>query len=75
MDGQIEHIIHDSISSFPPSSLWEVRNITKSANFYAHYVAYRAAAKIFPDYIPSLVFPPSSIPICNGKDLPLFNPP
>jgi hypothetical protein len=61
-DGQIEHVIHDTITSFPPSSLWEAKNISRSANFCAFYVAYRATARVLSDCIPSLVCPPSSIP-------------
>jgi hypothetical protein len=70
MDRQLEHVIKDSVTSFPSSSLWEVRNINRNANFYAHYEAYWAATRVFLGCIPSLVSPPSSIPICSGKDLP-----
>ena len=56
-DGHIENIIHDTITSFPPSSLWEARNISRSENLCALYVAYRAAARVLPGFIPSLVSP------------------
>jgi hypothetical protein len=46
LDWHIDLIIQDTISSFPTSSLWEARKINISANFYAHYVAYRAAARV-----------------------------
>jgi hypothetical protein len=68
------HVIQETITSFPPSSLWEAKYISRSQNFYALYVAYRAAARVLPG-IPSLNSPPSSIPICSGKDLPLYSPP
>jgi hypothetical protein len=74
LDWHIDLIIKDTISSFPASSLWEARKINRSANFCAHYAAYRAAARVLPGCIPSLVSPPSSIPICSGKDPPFSFP-
>ena len=73
LDWHFEHIINETSSSFLVSSLWEVRKINKSANFSAHYVAYRAAARVLPGCIPSLSSPPSSISICSGKDPPLLS--
>jgi hypothetical protein len=55
MDGQIEHVVQDTISSFPPSSLWEAKNIFRSENFYALYVAYTVATKVLSGCISSLV--------------------
>jgi hypothetical protein len=74
-DAHIEHVIQETITSFPPSSIWEAKNISRSENFCAFYVAYRAAARVLPGCIPSLASPPSSILICSRKDSPLFNPP
>jgi hypothetical protein len=68
-------VIQETITSFPPSYLWEAKYIFRSQNFYALYVAYRAAARVLPGCISSLNSPPSSIPICSGKDPPLFSPP
>jgi hypothetical protein len=68
-------VIQETITSFPPSSLWEAKYISRSQNFYALYVAYRATARVLPGCIPSLNSPLSSIPICSGKDPPLFSPP
>jgi hypothetical protein len=74
LDWHIENVINDTISSFSISSLCKARKINKSANFCAHYVAYRAVARVLPGRIPSLVSPPSSIPICSGKDPPPPSP-
>jgi hypothetical protein len=65
------HVIQETITRFPPSSLWEAKYISRSQNFCALYVAYRAAARVLPGCIPSLNSLPSSIPICSGKDPPL----
>ena len=72
LDWHLEHIINETLSSFLVSFLWEARKINRSANFCAHYVAYRAAATVLPGCIPSLSSPPSSILICNGKIHPPF---
>jgi hypothetical protein len=53
LDWHIDLIIKDTTSSFPASSLWEVRKINRSANFCTHYTAYRAAARV-----PRAAFPP-----------------
>ena len=74
LDWHIENVIIDTISSFSVSSLWEARKINRSANFCAHYMAYRTMARVLPGCIPSLVSPPSSIPICSGKDPPPPSP-
>ena len=73
-NAQIDHVIQETITSFPPSSLWEAKKISRSENFCALYVAYRTTARVLPGYIPSLISP-SSISICSGKDPPIFNPP
>jgi hypothetical protein len=70
MDWNIDLIIKDTLSIFSSSYVWEARKINRSANFCAHYAAYRAAARVLPGCIPSLNSPPSSIPICSGKDPP-----
>jgi hypothetical protein len=71
IDWHIDLIIKDTISSFPASSLWEARKINKSCSFCAYYVAYRATTMVLPGCIYSLLsLPPSSIPICSGKDPP-----
>jgi hypothetical protein len=62
MDGQIEHVVQDTISSFPPSSLWEAKNIFRSENFCALYVAYRVATRVLLGCISSLVSPPGLFP-------------
>jgi hypothetical protein len=69
------HVIQETITSFPPFSLWEAKYISRSQNFCALYVAYRAAARVLPGCIPSLNCPSSSIPICSGKDPPYYSPP
>jgi hypothetical protein len=71
-DWSIDSIISDSLSILSTSSNWEARKINRSANFYAHHVAYWAAARDFSGCIPTY-FPPSlSIPICSGKDPPFL---
>ncbi|XP_059460221.1 uncharacterized protein LOC132189495 [Corylus avellana] len=70
LDWKIEHVISDTISLLPISSIWEARKVHRSANFCALHVAYRAAARVISNYIPSLFSPPISIPICSGKDPP-----
>jgi hypothetical protein len=55
LDFLFEHVINDTLTSFPVSSLWEARKINTNENFCTHYVAYRAAAKVllaFPPYPP-----------------------
>jgi hypothetical protein len=66
------HVIQETITRFLPSSLWDAKYISRSQNFCALYMVYRAAARVIPGYIPFLNSPPSSIPICSGKDPPLF---
>jgi hypothetical protein len=56
-DAHIEHVIQETITSFPLSSLWEAKNISRSKNFCALYVAYRATARVLPSCILSLVSP------------------
>ncbi|XP_059451120.1 lysM domain receptor-like kinase 10 [Corylus avellana] len=70
LDWHIDHVITDTISLIPASSLWETRKVNRSVNFCAHHVAYRAAARVISGCIPSLFSPPLSIPICSGKDPP-----
>jgi hypothetical protein len=74
-NAHIYHVIQATITSFPPSSFWEAKYISRSENFCALYVAYRAVARVLPGCIPSLFSPPSFIPICSGKDPPHYNPP
>ena len=54
LDWHIELVIHDTLSNFQVSSLWEARKINRSANFYVHYTAYRAATRVILGCIPSL---------------------
>jgi hypothetical protein len=41
LDWHIEHVISDTLSTLLVSSIWEAQKVKKSANFYAHHVAYR----------------------------------
>ena len=75
LDFLFEHIVNDTPTSFPASSLWEAKKISRNENFCAFYVIYRATTRVFPSCILSLSFPPSSIPLRGGKDPPPFNPP
>jgi hypothetical protein len=71
LDSTFDHVIKDILLSFSDTSLWEARKISRNENFCAHYVAYRAPARVLPGCIPSLFPPPphpSSIPICSKKD-------
>ena len=74
LDSPFDHVIKDTLLSFSDSSLWEARKIFKNENLCAHYMAYMAMARVpraaFPPFSP----PPSSIPICSGKDPPPFTP-
>jgi hypothetical protein len=70
LDFPYDHVISDTLLSFPVSSLWEARKISRNENFCSHYVAYRAAARVPLGCIPSLSFPPSSIQIYSEKDPP-----
>jgi hypothetical protein len=74
LDSMFNQVIKDTFLSFLDSSLWEAKKISRNENFCAHDVAYRAAARVPPGCIPSLFSPPSSIPICNGKDPPPSTP-
>jgi hypothetical protein len=56
-DWRISTIIHNSLESIPSTSLWEVRNISRSANFCAHSMARWAAAGSYSDNIPMSAFP------------------
>ena len=69
---QIDHVIQETITSFPPYS-WEAKKISRSKNFCALYVAY-SCSKGHPGLHSLLNFSPSSIPICSGKDPPIFKP-
>jgi hypothetical protein len=57
LDWHIELVIHETLSNFQVSFLWEARKINRSANFCAHYAAYRAVARVLPGCIPSLSSP------------------
>jgi hypothetical protein len=73
-DWHVNSVIAATLSSIPASSSWEVRKVHRSANFCAHHVAFWAAARGFsgciPIFFPTYPPPPSSIPICSGKDPP-----
>ena len=56
IDWQIEMLILDTLALLPPSSKWQAKKINRSANFYAHYVAFWAEARVLSDCIP---IPPS----------------
>jgi hypothetical protein len=57
IDWQIEQLFKDTLALFPPSSKWEAKKINRSANFFTHYVATWAGAKIYSGCIPT--FPPT----------------
>jgi hypothetical protein len=57
LDCHFEHIINETLSSFPVSSLWEARKINRSENFCAYYVAYSVATRVFSNCISSLSSP------------------
>ena len=52
-NAHIYHVIQETITRFPPSFLWEAKFISRSENFCALYVTYRAAARSS-----QAVFPP-----------------
>jgi hypothetical protein len=52
----IEKLIIDTLALLRPSSKWEAKKINRSANFYAHHVAFWAAARVLSGCIP--IFPP-----------------
>jgi hypothetical protein len=56
-DWRISAIILNSLESIPSTSLWEVRNISRSANFCAHSMAHWAAAGSYSGSIPMSAFP------------------
>jgi hypothetical protein len=62
LDSPFDHVIKDTILSFSDSSLWEARKIFRNENFYAHYVAYKAAARVPLGCIPFLFSPPPPPP-------------
>jgi hypothetical protein len=51
LDWHIKSVIASTLSLLPTSTCWEAKKIHKSANFYAHYVAFWVAAKVFSGYI------------------------
>ena len=64
-DWRISSVILNSLDSIPFTSVWEVRKIKRSANFYGHSAARWAAARSHSDsisfsFIPSLFSSPSS---------------
>jgi hypothetical protein len=73
-DWHVNSVIAATLSSIPASSSWEVRKVHRSANFYAHHVAFWATARGFsgciPTFFPTYPPPPSYVPICSGKDPP-----
>jgi hypothetical protein len=56
-DWRISAIILNSLDSIPSTSLWEVRNISRSANFCTHFMARWAAAGSYSGSIPMSAFP------------------
>jgi hypothetical protein len=56
-DWHVEYVIASTLSLIPASSLWEARKVHRSANFYAHHVAFCATARVFSGCIP-IYFPP-----------------
>jgi hypothetical protein len=72
LDWRISPIVSDIIDSLPASISWSARKVNRSANFYAHSVAYWVTARSFFDCIPTAPPPPTSIPIVSGKDPPLL---
>jgi ribonuclease HI len=56
-DWRISAIILNSIESIPSTSSWEVRKISRSANFCAHSMARWAAAGSYSGSIPMSTFP------------------
>jgi hypothetical protein len=57
IDWHIEHVICETLSNFQVSSNSEARKVNKSANFCAHYAAYRAADTVIPGCILSSFSP------------------
>ena len=47
LDTPFDLIMKDTLLNFLDSSLWEARKISINENFFAHYVAYRVAARVF----------------------------
>jgi hypothetical protein len=61
LDWKLDNLISLALSLIPSSSLWEARKVNRNANFYAHYVAYWAMARVILGCIPtffSLFSPP-----------------
>jgi hypothetical protein len=52
-DWRISSTIHQTINSIPTDSFWTEWKVNRSANFYAHYVAYWAAANVTASSIPT----------------------
>jgi hypothetical protein len=73
-DWQLDHVICDIFSLIPASSTWKARKVNRSANFCAHYMAYRAVVRASSICIPFLSSPTSSVPICSGKNPPTSLP-
>ena len=73
-DWRISSIILDSLHSVPFASCWEVRKISRSANFCAHSMARWAAAGKHSGSIPLSSFPLliSASP-STSADPPLFS--
>jgi hypothetical protein len=62
-----DHIIWNIFSLIPASSTWKAKKVNRSVNFYAHYVAYRAAVGASSNCIPSLSSPPPPFPFVAEK--------
>jgi hypothetical protein len=70
-NAHIYHVIQETITRFPPSTLWEAKYISRSENFCALYVAYRATTRVLPGCIPSLISPLALFPFVVGEIPPL----
>ena len=57
LDTPLDLIIKETLLNFSDSSLWEARKISRNENLCAHYVAYRAAARVPLGCIPFLSSP------------------
>jgi hypothetical protein len=57
LDFHFEHVINNTLSSFPVPSFWKGRKINRNENLCDHYVAYRTAARVLLGCIPSLSSP------------------
>jgi hypothetical protein len=61
-DWHINFVIAATLASLPASFSWEARKVHKSANFYAHHVAFWATTRGFSGCIPTYSPPPPLSP-------------